>query len=75
MTVAHIDPAMTVSTDGNWMRMKEMAPRERFELPRITPAVFETAAIPGLATSAQDSPTSHAIKRLFARTRYYYFHR
>ena len=57
-----MDPAMTVSMDGNWMRMKEMAPRERFELPRITPAVFETAAIPGLATSAQDSPTSHAIK-------------
>lgn len=30
----------------------KVAPRERFELPRITPAVFETAAIPGLATSA-----------------------
>lgn len=29
-----------------------MARRERFELPRFAPAVFETAAIPGLATSA-----------------------
>ncbi len=38
-----------------------MAPRERFELPRITPAVFETAAIPGLATSAWTSRLPHDI--------------
>lgn len=29
-----------------------MAPRERFELPRFAPVVFETTAIPGLAISA-----------------------
>ncbi len=32
-----------------------MAPRERFELPRFTPVVFETTAIPGLAISAYGS--------------------
>ncbi len=39
-----------------------MAPRERFELPRKTPAVFETAAIPGLATSASNTRPYHDIK-------------
>lgn len=41
-----------------------MAPRERFELPRIAPAVFETAAIPGLAISAWVSRHDYSIKYL-----------
>ncbi len=43
-----------------------MAPRERFELPRITPAVFETAAIPGLATSALSPPFYFNIKTVLS---------
>ena len=46
-----------------------MAPRERFELPRITPAVFETAAIPGLATSACPAPLNHDIKTILPGSR------
>ncbi len=33
-------------------KVMRMAPRERFELPRFAPAVFETAALPGWAISA-----------------------
>ena len=41
-----------------------MARRERFELPRFAPAVFETAAIPGLATSAATPPSCSCFKVL-----------